>query len=168
MAPGMRHGVGGAALPVLQKTDAKGGMGHQILVPHQHAALILVIGEPQQFIRLLQNPLILFLLRRAPCAALVSAGKHHFQPDSGAVIPAGQHSPCGQRIESQRSAAQEKAVSLLIKFRNQRCQIGLQSFTVCSGDYPVPGEANGLLRVVQQSPGYVSIFSTARKASLGT
>ena len=168
LAEGQGHRVRRAAAAGAKETDAEGGMGHQELIAHVHAALIIGLRKPQNFIRLPEDLLINLLIRRGPAGGLAAAGEHHVEPEPRQGVAAAQYGLGSQQIKAQGAAAEKGAVALGIEVRNEMAQGGRQGGPLGSRKDAVAGETDRGLRRGAQGPGYESIFSTARNASLGT
>ena len=160
----------GAALGLVQIADAAGGAVHHVAVAYHHAAVEVMPGQHPHLIGLVQQAFLPALLGRGPAPGLGLTGDDHDQLYIRVNGLQPQHGFRCQQIEPQRAAIQEAAVTGLIQRLQQGRQQPGQVGGGGIGQLPVTGEADGafpqggILRPVGQE----SIFSTARKASLGT
>ena len=132
-----------------------------------------MVGEDDDPVRLFADAAIKRLLVGLPALFLVFAGKDEDQLRVGPALLQDQHGGGRQRVKTGGAAAEEAAETALVEAFGHTEGQAEQRFDGFSDVlHPVTGEAHAVTGIAfefrEPAAQVSSIFSTARKASLGT
>ena len=156
-------GISGSAARRAHIANADGRVIDHPAVPPEHASRDILGRDEHPFIRLRQDPVIFLLILQPPARRLFRTGNGQDQPRLRMRAPEGEHRLGGKGVEAQRAAADEKAdFPVIIQKTDDLLQPLPDERHLTRFDRAVAGKAGAEFHLHQ------SIFSTARKASLGT